>query len=77
MNGAWAECDRCGFRRRHNTCRIEWSGAFVCEPCFDPRPPWLDAPSIDPMEATPVANARFESVPVFLTDGDPVTGDDL
>lgn len=75
--GAWAECDRCGFRVRHSMCSIEWTGAFVCTKCRDPRPPWLDPPYIDPMEGTPLPNARFKKDEVFTDDDNPVTGDDL
>ena len=64
--GAWAECDRCGFRRRHAACSTEWTGAFVCSDCRDPRPPWLDPPYIDPMEGMPLPNARLEKTPVYI-----------
>lgn len=73
--GPWALCDRCGFRVRHFTCRTEWSGAFVCARCFDPRPPYLSPPHIDPSEGAPLKNARFEE-PIdpgtFITDEEPI-----
>lgn len=59
--GPWASCDRCKFRVRHYLCRTEWTGLFVCGPCFDPRPPQLDPPIIDPREGAPIANARFDT----------------
>lgn len=75
--GAKAECDRCGDWVRHRSCRAEWTGAFVCEHCFDPRPPQLDVPYIDPMEGMPVQNARLPQPPVYIDEDDPVTADDL
>jgi hypothetical protein len=78
--GAWAICDRCSFKRRHLNLRVEWSGLFVCSDCFDPRPPWLDAPYINPLETMPVPNARFDNDaenPNFIDTDNPITGDDL
>jgi len=78
--GAWAICDRCSFKRRHLNLRVEWSGLFVCSDCFDPRPPWLDAPYINPLEAMPVPNARFDGDaenPNFIDTDNPVTPEDL
>lgn len=77
MAGAWAECDRCSFRVRHADCRSEWTGLMVCSQCFDPRPPWLDPPFIDPLEGAPLPDARFQKTPVYVSDDDPVTSEDL
>jgi len=77
MAGAWAACDRCDFRVRHAECRTEWSGAFVCPKCYDPRPAWLDPPVIDPLEGAPLPNARLQRTPIYLDDDNPVTADDL
>ena len=78
---AHGECDRCGFRRPHNTLRKEWTGLMVCttgpESCFDPRPPWLDPPVIDPLEGMPLPDARFQKTPIYTDDDNPVTADDL
>jgi len=75
--GAWAICDRCSFRERHANCRTEWTGAFVCQHCYDPRPVWLDPPVISPLEGMPVTNARPDPAPRFISDDEPVTEDDL
>lgn len=53
----WAICERCAFQRRHDTLRFEWSGAFVCQDCYDPRPADLSPPRLYP-EGQPIRNAR-------------------
>ena len=35
----WVDCQRCGFHVRESNARREWSGAVVCEGCFDFRHP--------------------------------------
>ncbi len=73
--GAWATCDRCASKVRHNTLAKEWTGLMVCKTtCFDPRPPELDAPQLGP-EGLPVPNPRPDPPLVFITT--PVTPDDL
>lgn len=53
----------------------------MCEKCFDPRPPQLDPPSIDPREGAPIANARFDTDATntrFIDDREePVQAEDL
>lgn len=78
--GPKSVCDRCGFTVRHRSCRQEWTSLWVCGDCFDPRPPWLDAPYINPLETMPVPNARFDNDadnPNFIDTDNPITGDDL
>jgi len=78
--GAWAICPRCWFRRRHSDLRQEWTTLYVCRECWDPRPAWLDPPTIDPLEGSPVPNARFDqdaTNPTFTDDDNPVTPEDL
>lgn len=71
-------CDRCGFTVRHYSCRTEWSGLWVCRDCRDPRPPWLDAPVISPLEGVPLPNARFANDTSFIdAEAAPVLPDDL
>lgn len=77
MAGAWASCDRCDFRVRDAECKQEWTGLKVCARCYDPRPPWLDPPVIDPLEGSPVPNARFQRTPIFADDDNPVTAEQL
>lgn len=53
---------------------------FVCSDCFDPRPPWLDPPHINPLETMPVPNARFDNDadnPNFIDTDNPVAPEDL
>lgn len=69
-------CDRCAQVVRHSAMRKEWTGFMVCVPCFDPRPPYLDAPNVYP-EGLPIQDARPEPADVELEDDEPVTGDDL
>lgn len=75
--GPKAICDRCGLTVRHYDCATEWTGSFVCPDCMDPRPPWLDAPYIDPMEGAPLPNARFDVDPVFVDRDNPITPEDI
>lgn len=75
--GPWAACDRCGFRVRHNACRTEWTGLFVCPDCFDPRPPFLSPPVISAKEGQPVKNARLDPTPIYADDDNPVEPSDL
>lgn len=70
----YAICDRCGLRVRHREMRKEWTGLLVCEPCWDPRPAYLDPPNIYP-EGMPLANARPEQPDVELGDNDVQPGD--
>ena len=72
----WAICDRCSFKRRHDTLRHEWTGLLVCTECFDARPPQLTAPNVYP-EGLPIQDPRpdFEynpPVPDFLAVFDAV-----
>lgn len=55
--GVYGICDRCAFQRRLYSLRSEWSGAKVCEDCWDPKPADLSPPRIYP-EGLPVRNAR-------------------
>lgn len=73
-----ALCDRCKFSVKHDACRVEWTGLFVCRDCFDPRPPFLDPPRVSVHEGAPVKNARLDETNyTFADDEDPVTADDL
>jgi len=39
-SGQWnVICDRCGFKRKSNDVREEWTGLMVCEECWEPRHP--------------------------------------
>lgn len=64
MPAPWGECPRCGFKRRLNTFRKEWTGQRVCPPCWDPKPPQNRAPKVKP-EGVPVRHAQPETEPVF------------
>lgn len=80
--GPKAICDRCALTVRHFDCKVEWTGLFVCQDCFDPRPVWLDSPYVSPTEAMPLPNARIdrdagEDNGTFLDDDFPITQDDL
>ena len=70
---SWAICDRCSFKRRHDTLRKEWTGLLVCDDCYDPRPPQLSAPNVYP-EGLPIQDPR----PDFEDSGpNTTTPDDL
>ena len=72
-----AACDRCGFTVKHDTCRVEWTGLFVCSQCYDPRLVYLDPPRINPNEGMPVKNARLDPTPVYADDDNPTLETDL
>lgn len=77
---AWGLCDRCSFRKRDSELRCEWTNLRVCRDCFDPRPPWLDPPSISPLEGMPVPDARYDqdaTNPNFIDTDNPVDPNDL
>lgn len=74
--GAYALCDRCGFKVRHSSLRKEWSGLMTCPPCWDPRPEEHFPPTIGP-EGLPVDNPRPEPADQFIDPENPVTADDL
>lgn len=75
LGGAWAICDRCGFKVRHRQLRKEWTNLMVCAPCFDRRPADTRPPRLKP-EGLPVKNARPEPEPIFRDPND-LGGDDL
>lgn len=74
--GAWAICDRCGFKVRLATLATEWTMLRVCPPCFDPTPPELTPPDIG-AEGVPLPGARPEPPDQFIDPMNPVTVDDL
>lgn len=77
MEAPWGTCDRCGWRRRDTELRFEWTNARVCPECFDPRPPYLDPPFINPMEGAAIPDARPDVVATFTDDDDPVLPSDI
>lgn len=64
MAAPWGCCPRCGFDRRLNTFRKEWTGERVCRECWDPKPPEMKPPRVKP-EGLPLPNAQPEPEPVF------------
>lgn len=60
----WGECPRCGFKRRLNTFKREWTGERVCKDCWDPKPAELTPPRARP-EGVPVRNPAPETEPVY------------
>jgi hypothetical protein len=65
----YAECQRCGFKRRVPQLRKEWTGLRVCGDCFDPRPADHRPPRYRP-EGVPVRNASPETEPIYRAEGD-------
>lgn len=62
---------RCGFKRRLNELRKEWTGLRVCaDKCYDPKPPELKPPRYKP-EGLPRPDASPQTEPIFgnNTDG--------
>jgi hypothetical protein len=66
MASPWGICPRCGFKRRLNVMKKEWTGLRVCPPCWDPKPAEMKPPKVKP-EGVPVPNAQPEPEPVFAT----------
>lgn len=64
-------CMRCGFKRRVNRLRKEFTGLRVCTECWDARPPDTRPPRVTP-EGLPVPNASPE--PAIVERDPPVTG---
>jgi hypothetical protein len=73
--GTLGDCQRCGFTRRLNDLKLEWSGLRVCfDTCWDPRPDTLTAPVVYP-EGLPRPDAAPEYPDVFVTGNGPTPGD--
>lgn len=70
----WGECPRCGFKKRLNTFRREWTGLRVCSSCYDPRHPQMDVRGVPDRQA--VRDPAPQTTPIFLDVGD-VTENDL
>ena len=76
MPAPWGECQRCGFKRRLNEIRKEWTGLRVCGDCFDPRPADTRPPRYKP-EGLPRADAAPQTEPIFREDYPISEGEDL
>jgi len=68
-------CMRCGFRCKGSELRKEWTGARVCNACWDPKPEDLKPPRIKP-EGVPKRNSSPEPEPRFVAINE-ITRDDL
>lgn len=66
---------RCGFKRRVNKLRTEWTGLRVCSECWDPKPAEHKPPRVTP-EGLPVPGASPEPTVVEREEGE-FGGDDL
>lgn len=67
--GAKGICMRCGFEYLLRELRKEWTGAVVCDDCWDKRPEVLKAPKLEP-EGLPKKNATGEPDDVFIETND-------
>ncbi len=70
----YGQCPRCGFVIRLSEARMEWTGARVCEDCWDPRPEDTYPSHVGP-EGLPRPDAMPE-LPEVDQVGE-VTADDL
>jgi len=61
-------CDRCGFKKKASECKKEWTGLFVCSPCFDIRNPQDFVRAV--ADDQPVPIARPEPTDTFIAPGD-------
>lgn len=73
--GAKGVCMRCGFKYHLRDIRKEWTGARVCNDCWDPKPEINKPPRVTP-EGLPKSNASPEPGDVFVTTNQN-TRDDL
>lgn len=77
MGKALGSCMRCGQTKFTSELRLEWSGARVCQRCWDPRPEQLSPPNVYP-EGLPVPDAApFPGVSFIDPLVDPVEPEDL
>lgn len=61
-------CDRCaGKYRRHgpNSLRLEWTSLWVCQTCWDPRPPEMTTPNVWP-EGVAIPYPKPEPPNIFV-----------
>lgn len=72
----WGECPRCGFDRRLNEFRKEWTGLRVCRECWDARPADTKPPKYGP-EGLPRPDAQPATEPIFKEDYPIEDGEDL
>ncbi len=64
----WGICDRCAGKYRRsgvNALRKEWTELWVCETCWDPRPPEMTPPVVWP-EGLAIPYAKPEPPNVFI-----------
>ena len=77
MAQPWGICMRCGFKRRLNHLKKEWTGNRVCyDTCFDARPADTRPPKYGP-EGLPRPDASPEPEPIFKEDYAIPDGGDL
>ena len=81
VEGQWnAICDRCGWAFKSASLRREWTGLMVCSgpgtnQCHEPRHPQDFVRGRMDKQAPPWTAPEADDV--FISDGDPITGDDL
>lgn len=64
----WGICDRCAGKYRRTgqaSLRMEWTGLWVCNRCWDPRPPEMTPPQVWP-EGVAIDQAKPEPPNVFI-----------
>lgn len=69
----WGICDRCGFKHRRSgpgALRKEWTNLWVCQPCWDPRPPDMTPPVVWP-EGVAIAYPKPEPPNIFIDVPEP------
>lgn len=76
MAAPWGNCMRCGFNRRLNELKLEWTGLRVCSKCWDPQPAEMKPPMVKP-EGVPLPNASPEPEPVTREEYGFEPGEDL
>jgi hypothetical protein len=65
IHGAWnVICDRCGFKFKNFQCKMEWTGFFVCEKCWEPRHPQEFLRGVTDNQSVPIS--RPEPTDVFV-----------
>lgn len=73
--GKWnAICDRCGFKKKNDQLKEEWTGLRVCDACFETRHPQTLIKT--PEETANIPWSRPEPADVFIEVDyiDPIVG---
>lgn len=55
-------CDRCGFKYKASSCRMEWDNLFVCPECYEERQPQDFVRGLKDNQKVPIPRPEGEDV---------------